>query len=298
VTYNRINDLRTTLEEYERQTYLPKSMIVVDNAATDGTFEFLEDWKSRSGGFDRYVIHSDRNLGGAGGFALGMKDALGREWDFIFIADDDAVPEKDMFEKLCSCYEGLKNKERVAALCTRVQDQNGIACEHRSYIRKGLFFIHRSYTDPSDYKKDYFAVDLLSFVGAFVKRSVVEEIGLPLSEYFIHDDDTEYATRIRKKGRIVCVSGSIMRHPASTRNKDWVEYYETRNYVDYIGRHYGPRYKFFAAVEKYIKKSSIIAAVFKHRSRNFRKMNRIAISDAKHGRFGISSDYKPGQEIG
>lgn len=298
VTYNRINDLRTTIAEYEKQTFLPASVIVVDNAATDGTYEFLEKWKVQKGNFERIVIHSDRNLGGAGGFALGIKEGMKRKWDFVFIADDDAVPEPDMLEKLIECYKKVKNKDRVAALCTRVQDQNGIACEHRSYIKKGLLFIHRYYTKPEDYGRECFSVDLLSFVGALVKRTTVEKIGLPLAEYFIHDDDTEYATRIRKTGRILCVPGSIMKHPASTKNKDWVEYYETRNYVDYIRRHYGRRYGFFAEVEKYIKKCSIIAAVFKHRSRNFREMNRTAIKDARNGRFGISSLYKPGQEIG
>ena len=300
VTYNRINDLKTTLKKYESQTHLPKKVIVVDNASTDGTMEFLNEWKSGQGNFERLVIRSSSNVGGAGGFAIGIEEALKSGCDFIFIADDDAVPENDMLEKLLACFEGLPDKEKdeVAALCTRVRDQNGTACEHRSFIRKGLLFIHRSYTKEQDYNCNYFDVDLLSFVGALVKSSVVEKIGLPLTEYFIHDDDSEYATRIRKNGRIICVPGSIMNHPAATANKDWVEYYETRNYVDYIGRHYGKRYRFFAEVEKYFKKASIVAAILKHRSKNFRKMNRIAIRDSRQGRFGISKVYKPGSEIG
>ena len=42
VTYNRLDKLKIALECYEKQKYLPKNIIVVNNASTDGTKEFLD----------------------------------------------------------------------------------------------------------------------------------------------------------------------------------------------------------------------------------------------------------------
>lgn len=299
VTYNRIQDLKTTLKKYEEQTLKPSSLIVVDNASRDGTYEFVEEWKNNAGTFKRIVIHSEKNCGGAGGFSIGITEAMKSECDFIFLSDDDAIPDTDALEKLIECYQRLDQKDSIAALCTRVNDQFGISYVHRSKVKKGLLSIRRIPTKSSDYRAPFFDVDLLTFVGAMLKKETVKKIGLPLAEYFIHEDDAEYSTRIRKIGRIVCVNGSVMTHPfGGNENKHWIEYYTTRNYVNYIGRHYPRRYQIYAELEKYIKKSSIFAALAKHRSRNYRKMNKIAIRDGRLGNLGISELYKPGQEIG
>lgn len=299
VTYNRLEDLKKTLKKYEVQTLLPSSLIIVNNASTDGTYDYVEKWKSETGNFERRVLHSETNRGGAGGFSMGIEEAMKSGCDFIFLSDDDAVPNENMLEKLFDCYSKIENKETIGALCTRVNDQFGISCVHRSMVKKGLFSIRRIPTKEKDYEQEYFDVDLLSFVGALLKRQTVEMIGLPLEEYFIHEDDSEYSARIREKGRILCVSDSIMTHPfGGNESKHWIEYYTTRNYVNYIGRHYPKRYQRYAIMDKYIKKCSVVATLLKKRSKNYRKMNKIAIRDGLEGRLGISEEYKPGKEIG
>ena len=299
VTFNRLKDLQRTLDEYEKQTLKPSVLVVVDNASKDGTFDYLEEWRNKAGCFDRIVVHSGTNRGGAGGFTMGITEAMKSDCEFIFLSDDDAIPNSDTLEKLVSCYEKIDQKESIAALCTRVNDQFGISYVHRSFVRKGLLTIRRVSTQDKDYNAPYFDVDLLTFVGALLKRETVEKIGFPLAEYFIHEDDAEYSTRIRKDGRIICVTDSIMTHPfGGNETKHWIEYYTTRNYVNYIGRHYPRRYQLYVELEKYLKKCSLFAAIIKHRSRNYRKMNKIAIKDGRIGKLGISEQYKPGQEIG
>ena len=299
VTYNRLEDLKITLKKYEAQKLKPTSLIVVDNASGDGTYEFVEEWKNYSGCFKRLAIHSEKNIGGAGGFSMGIEEAMKSDCDFIFLSDDDAIPNEDVLEKLLAQYDQMSSKDNIAALCTRVNDQYGISYVHRSMVRKGLFSIRRIPTQEKDYENPCFDVDLLTFVGALLKRSTVEKIGLPLTEYFIHEDDAEYSTRMREIGRIVCVTDSVMTHPfGGNETKHWIEYYTTRNYVNYIGRHYPRRYQIYVEIEKYIKKCSLFAAVIKHRSKNYRTMNKIAIKDGRVGNLGISELYKPGQEIG
>ena len=290
--------MRITLQKYELQTWLPYTLLVIDNASNDGTFDFLEEWKLESGGFERRVVHNESNCGGAGGFAIGIAEAMKGSYEFIFLADDDAIPDNNMLERLLRCYNKINDKEDIAALCTRVDDQYGISCVHRARVKKGLFSIRRGSTKRIDYQKEYFEIDLLTFVGALIKKETVERVGLPIADYFIHEDDAEYSTRIRKIGKIICVSDSIMTHPfGGNETKPWIEYYTTRNYIDYIGRHYPRRYQVYAEFDKYIKKCSIIAGIVKHRSIGYREINKTAIKDGKNGKLGISEICKPGMEI-
>ena len=299
VTYNRIDELKKTLQLYEEQTLLPHRVFVIDNASKDETADYLEQWKSKNNGLDKIIYRSPTNIGGAGGFKKGIELAMEYDDEFIFLADDDAYPDKDMLEKIMEGYESLNNKDDIAAVCTRVKDQYGISRVHRARIKRGIISIKRAEIQDNEYDQSSFDVDLFTFVGAMIKRSTIETIGLPLSEYFIHEDDAEYSTRIRSVGRIVCIPASQMFHPyGGNATKDWIEYYTTRNYVDFIGRHFSRRYQIYAEAEKYIKKCSVVAGVVKHRSRNFRKMNMQAIRDGRNGRLGICEQYKPGQKIG
>ena len=41
VTFNRLSKLKLSLEKFEEQIHIPSYIIVVDNASTDGTSEYL-----------------------------------------------------------------------------------------------------------------------------------------------------------------------------------------------------------------------------------------------------------------
>ena len=71
VTHNRIDLLKECLDCVNSQEIPFSRIIVVDNHSSDGTKEYLDKI-----GDPRYiVIHSEKNLGGAGGFSLGLQEA-------------------------------------------------------------------------------------------------------------------------------------------------------------------------------------------------------------------------------
>ena len=125
VTFNRLNDLKKTLDAYEKQTICPEQLIVINNCSTDGTTEFLLKWQSESGHFIRKVFNLSENVGGSGGFSYGMKEALTTDTEWVFVADDDAVPRFDVFEKM-EQFIG-KHPEIInnsAAICTSVYNKD------------------------------------------------------------------------------------------------------------------------------------------------------------------------------
>ena len=64
VTYNRLYLLKEVLEAFDNQTRVPDYIIIVNNASTDGTEAFLEEWKKTEiKGQTKFVITPEENLG-------------------------------------------------------------------------------------------------------------------------------------------------------------------------------------------------------------------------------------------
>lgn len=95
---NQIDYTRRCLESIERCTPEPHEVVVVDNASTDGTAEYLGKWAN--GRPDRRVITNTENLGFAGGNNLGIAAAVG---EYIALVNNDVVVTPGWLGKLLAC---------------------------------------------------------------------------------------------------------------------------------------------------------------------------------------------------
>lgn len=294
-TFNRMNCLKIALQRYENQTIKPDFMIIVNNASTDGTEEYLNVWKEKPTSFEKIVIHNKQNLGGSGGFSVGVEEALKLDCDYMFLADDDAYAEPKVLEELHKADTYLNKKQaNIAALCTAIYNGSERELSHRCIVRQGLFNVKLDWIQEKAYLKNIFRVDIFTFVGACIKKSVVKKIGLPKSQYFIYYDDAEYCMRIRQYGEIYCVPNSIMHHDIGhDRRSSWKDYYDTRNWIDLVKSYFPKRNVFGTVVKMYIKRCSILAKLFRNRDRKHRYMCWIAIQDGLNGRLGIHESYNP-----
>lgn len=243
VTFNRLNDLKKTLAAYEAQTVAPSFVMVVDNKSTDGTDQYLTEWAAQEKRFSHKVLSLSENMGGSGGFYAGMAAALKTDCDWVFVADDDAVPHADMLERLISFAETHpKETDEAAALCTSVNNQGRREGIHRCRIEKSVMGYWEKYIPESEYKKEFFYADIYSFVGAMIRRSALEKGGLAREDFFIYNDDYEHAVRISKVGKIICVPSSVMDHIDNLnyeKQATWRDYYATRNAVIMHRTHFG-----------------------------------------------------------
>lgn len=297
VTFNRLSCLKIALQKYEEQTVLPEYILVVDNASSDGTKEFLDEWKEKKSEITKIVIHNSENTGGSGGFDTGVREGIKLDVDYLFLADDDAYAEPDMLEKLKSGYEKVKDKH-PAALCTAIYNGDTHEFMHRCRIHKSLVNVKFVGMPEEYYKKDYFRVDILTFVGACISKKVAQKIGCIKTQYFIYFDDAEYCMRIRKLGNIFCIPSSIMHHDVGhDRRISWKDYYDTRNWLDLVKNYFPEKYFMGEKVRMYVKRCSILAKIVRGRDRAHRRMCLDAINDANHGKLGLHPVYRPGSEI-
>jgi GT2 family glycosyltransferase len=122
VTYNRKVLLAECLTALLSQSYQIEKIVLVNNACTDGTLNYLQEQ-----GFlinDKIDCQSMvNNIGGAGGFHFGMKAAMKYNPDWIWIMDDDTIPYENSLEALLIAK--TKIKEKVSFLASRVVDTEG-----------------------------------------------------------------------------------------------------------------------------------------------------------------------------
>ena len=296
VTYNRLDKLKKTLETYEAQTVPFNSLIIVDNHSTDGTHEFLLNWKNATSHYKRFVLTMEENKGGSGGFYEGEKFALSLNSDWIHVADDDAYPKPNMvkcFYDFISTHGHLQ----LAAVCSTVLYPNGERClYHRSRI---AFSITRDFNivpvAAEEYGKEFFPITLFSYVGTFLNARSLNHVGLVNPDYFIYADDSEHSLRLRHDGNIVCVPALQIIHDSCSDNNDngvalsWKDYYFMRNNLHMIKKHYPlslPR----TILGKYI-------STCKGSMPPQKVLFWTAVKDALRGKLGLHPLYKPGYEI-
>jgi len=197
VTFNRADLLARLLDGLAAQTRRPDAVIVVDNASSDHTRQVLE---ARTD-LPLHVTWSEENLGGAGGFHLGVRAAYDAGWDRVWLVDDDVVPA-------AGCLEALMAVDEDCLIAVR-EDLSGALVEKAAVefdLRNPLAINPKRSTVDGTYADrasmpDLVEVRNVAFEGFMARRGVVEEIGFPDPSFFIFYDDAEYAVRARRAGR-------------------------------------------------------------------------------------------------
>ena len=99
VTHRRVDALARSLDAVASQSRAPDHLIVVDNDDDDRVRELVS-----SQPISTTYLGSRRNLGGAGGFALGVLTALSLGADWVWLADDDGRPaDAEVLATLLDC---------------------------------------------------------------------------------------------------------------------------------------------------------------------------------------------------
>ena len=197
VTHRRPDELAKSLDALVTQTRMIDHLIVVDN-------DF-----GHSGGDDRVrdlvagqpvpatYLGSRRNLGGAGGFALGMLHALALGADWVWLADDDGRPrDGEVLATLLDCAQRHGLAEVSPMVCD-LDRPDRLAFP----LRRGLAW-RRS---VEELRAGASAQDLLPgiaslFNGALFSAGAIETVGVPDIRLFVRGDEVEVHRRLVRSG--------------------------------------------------------------------------------------------------
>jgi len=247
VTYNRLDQLRVTVARLLAATAEGLDrVIVVDNASTDGTAEWLAAQD------DPYLVvqRCAVNGGGAGGFEAGMRFAVEAfDPDWILVMDDDARPAPGAVTAFLKA-----DRSTAAAWSAAVYHPDGRICDmnrptlnpfwHKGMVWRTLKGVVQGkgrdgfHLNRVDYQGTATrAVDSGSFVGLFISRKAVETVGYPDGSLFIYGDDVLYSLGLRQAGATILFDPAIRFEHDFTTMTDadqrfrplWKTYYHYRN---------------------------------------------------------------------
>jgi len=210
MTYNRRDSLRQCLDGIRGQSIIPGTVLVVDNASTDGTDQMLAQ------DFPEVRVHrSAENVGCAGAMHESLRLALALRPEYIWFFDDDVVADPHCLETLLKEMRLLEADARVGVLRAMIRDP-------RTGEVAGGGLSH----------------------GALLRAEMVSAVGFPLAPLFIELSDDTYNARIRQQGyAILRVPMVLAQHPVDRpqslreivqggyRKKPWRLYYAVRNRI-------------------------------------------------------------------
>ena len=107
VTYNRKDLLEKCIDRLRQQKNAACDIIIVDNASTDGTADMI---KCQYNVPEVIYMNTGANLGGAGGFQYGVKQAVLLGYEYVWIMDDDTLPQETALYELFEADRELNGK--------------------------------------------------------------------------------------------------------------------------------------------------------------------------------------------
>jgi GT2 family glycosyltransferase/glycosyltransferase involved in cell wall biosynthesis len=185
-------------------------VIVVDNGSTRDCRAML--------GPDVVYVATGRNLGFSGGVNVGIRAALGRGADAVFLVNSDVIVAPDCIERLERAADRAPDIGVLGPIVLARSEPGRIASVGMSYDRRTGRMRHRDVGVRAEslQLEDQAAVDAVSGCSMLIKREVVDAIGLFDEDYFFTFEDLDFCLRARRGGfRTILASDARAYHEGS-----------------------------------------------------------------------------------
>ena len=233
INWNGLSHLKKCLPSLSLQKYKHVEVIIVDNASTDGSVEYIEK------NFPKIkVVVNDRNYGFAHGNNIGYEHVKG---DYVLFLNNDTKVKSDFIIELLNVVD--KDK-RIAGAQSKIL----LMDEPTKYDSIGAFltstgFLYHYGVAKEDRPQYDHQINLYSAKGACMlfRKSVLEKIKvhgeIMDKSYFAYFEETDMCHRVWLAGfRIVYAPKSIIFHKVgATSNKfesSFVQYHSFKNRIN------------------------------------------------------------------
>ena len=213
LTYNNLVFTRACLSSIEAYSdYANLEVIVVDNASTDGSPEWLRAWEREPSpaGHARRLILNDRNAGFSAGNNIGLNAATG---DYLIVLNNDTYVTPGWVRTLCAHFRRDDSLGLVGPVTNNIGNEARIDIAYDDMDQ----MIARASAYTRAHPGESLAVRNAAFFCVAMPRATYERVG-GLDEAFgigfFEDDD--YCRRVEQAGLgIACAEDVFVHHHLS-----------------------------------------------------------------------------------
>lgn len=226
VTYNRLNLLKRCINHLKQQTLLP-DILVINNSSTDGTELFLEA--------ESIPYITQNNSGSSGGWFTSIAEAANKNYDYVWLMDDDGFPDDSALETLINAMD--ENTACASSVVIKETNPDEFVFGFPKLNKHGnpvIFNLRRKFYKLSDLYPEYITYPFAHFFnGALINLKIIHVVGNVDLRYFMYGDEVDYFFRLKNAGKVITVFEAKHNHPDV--NKRSIEekrvYYYIRNTI-------------------------------------------------------------------
>lgn len=203
LNWNGWRDTIQCLDSLRILDYQNTETILVDNGSTDDSVTQI-----RSVFPDVEVIEAGRNLGFAGGCNLGIQYALRNGVEYIWLLNNDTRVDPEALRGLVEKAESDTRIGAVGSTIYSMAKSDQLEVWGGGHINFWLGTSHHFSTPVNDEQ-----IQFLTGASLFLRRSVVDRLGLLDEAFFMYWEDADYCFRLRRAGwRLAVASKSKIWH--------------------------------------------------------------------------------------
>ena len=193
VTHRRPEQLAESLKVVANQSRMIDHLIVVDNDHDERVRDLVADQPVPT-----TYLGSRRNLGGAGGFALGMLHALALGADWVWLADDDGRSrDSEVLATLLACADWYGLAEVSPMVCDlEAPDRLAFPLRRGLVWRRRVDELRTKDSSDSDLLPGYASL----FNGALFRAETIAAVGVPDIRLFVRGDEYDVHRRLVRSG--------------------------------------------------------------------------------------------------
>jgi len=229
LNWNGWRDTLACVASCRKLTWPDFRIVVVDNASTDGSEEFLRQHLS-----EVEVIQSGSNLGFAGGNNRGIQRAREFGAQFIWLLNNDAVTDPKALTMLVEAMRDDPGAGIAGSKILYYDEPQRIWFAGGMWEKGKLHWRQRGANQLDEGQYDEVCeVGSVSGCSMLVRSTAIDKMGLMDESYFLYWEDTEWCARARSNGyRVLFVPGAQVWHKVSSSTRPGSSsqyYYFSRN---------------------------------------------------------------------